>query len=129
MIVDTSALVAVLTAEPERMAFLRLLRADSEVKLSAVTFFEFGMVVDRWKEPLVSRGVEPLLSLIEAEIVAVTADTARAAREAYARFGKGNHPAKLNFGDCFAYALAKQTGEPLLFKGDDFAQTDVVSAV
>jgi len=111
------------------MAFLRLLRADSEVKVSAVTFFEFGMVVDRWKEPLVSRGVEPLLSLIEAEIVAVTADTARAAREAYARFGKGNHPAKLNFGDCFAYALAKQTGEPLLFNGDDFAQTDVVSAV
>ena len=111
------------------MAFLRLLRADSEVKVSAVTFFEFGMVVDRWNEPLVSRGVEPLLSLIEAEIVAVTADTARAAREAYVTFGKGNHPAKLNFGDCFAYALAKQTGEPLLFKGDDFAQTDVVSAV
>ncbi|WP_426035033.1 type II toxin-antitoxin system VapC family toxin [Brevundimonas sp. DC300-4] len=129
MIVDTSALVAVLTAQPERMAFLRLLRADSEVKVSAVTFFKFGMVVDRWKEPLVSRGVEPLLSLIEAEIVAVSADTARSAREAYATFGKGNHPAKLNFGDCFAYALAKQTGESLLFKGDDFAQTDVVSAV
>ncbi len=111
------------------MRFLNLLRANSDVKVSAVTFFEFGMVVDRWKEPLVSRGVEPLMSLIEAEIVAVTADTAQVAREAYATFGKGNHPARLNFGDCFAYALAKQTGEPLLFKGDDFAQTDIVSAV
>ncbi len=129
MIVDTSALIAVLAAEPERMRFLNLLRANSDVKVSAVTFFEFGMVVDRWKEPLVSRGVEPLMSLIEAEIVAVTADTAQVAREAYATFGKGNHPARLNFGDCFAYALAKQTGEPLLFKGDDFAQTDIVSAV
>lgn len=129
MIVDTSALVAVLAAEPERMAFLTLLRANAEVKVSAVTFFEFGMVVDRWKKPVVSRGVEPLMSLIEAEIVPVTAETARVAREAYAAYGKGNHPAKLNFGDCFAYALAKQTGEPLLFKGDDFARTDIVSAV
>ena len=128
MIVDTSALVAVLAGEPERIPFLTLLRADPEVKVSAVTFFEFGMVVDRWKEPLVSRGVEPLMLLIEAEIVPVSAQTARLAREAYAAFGKGNHPARLNFGDCFAYALAKQTGEPLLFKGDDFAQTDVVSA-
>lgn len=111
------------------MAFLTLLRANPEVKVSAVTFFEFGMVVDRWKEPIVSRGVEPLMSLIEAEIVAVTADTARVARDAYDTFGKGNHPARLNFGDCFAYALAKQTGEPLLFKGDDFSRTDIVSAL
>ena len=110
------------------MPFLTLLRG-SEVKVSAVTLFEFGMVVDRWNEPLVSRGVEPLLALIEADVVAVTAETARLARDAYAAFGKGNHPARLNFGDCFAYALAKQTGEPLLFKGDDFSQTDIVSAI
>ena len=128
MIVDTSALVAILAAEPERVRFLELLRSDPEVKISAVTLFEFGMVMDRWREPLASRGVEPLLSLIEAEIVAVTADTARLARLAYTQFGKGFHPARLNFGDCFAYALAKETGEPLLFKGDDFSQTDVVSA-
>ena len=126
MIVDTSALVAILAAE--RVRFLELLRSDPEVKISAVTLFEFGMVMDRWREPLASRGVEPLLSLIEAEIVAVTADTARLARLAYTQFGKGFHPARLNFGDCFAYALAKETGEPLLFKGDDFSQTDVVSA-
>lgn len=128
MIVDTSALVAVLAAEPERIAFLTLMRADPGVKISAVTFLEFGMVVDRWNEPLISRGVEPLIGLIEAEIVPATADTARAARAAYEAFGKGRHPARLNFGDCFAYALAKQTGEPLLFKGGDFAQTDIVSA-
>jgi ribonuclease VapC len=129
VIVDTSALVAILAAEPERMTFLNLLRAETAVKVSAVSFFEFGMVVDRWKQPVVSRGVEHLMVLIEAEIVPVTVDTARAARAAYARFGKGNHPARLNFGDCFAYALAQETGEPLLFKGDDFARTDVVSAL
>lgn len=111
------------------MAFLTLMRKDRAVKMSAVTFFEFGMVVDRWNEPFTSQGVEPLIALIEAEIVPVTAETARAARAAYDLFGKGRHPARLNFGDCFAYALAKQTGEPLLFKGDDFAQTDIVSAV
>ena len=99
------------------------------VRISAVTLFEFGMVVDGLRNEEASRAVDLILARIEAEIVDVDAETARLARAAYKRFGKKNHPAKLNFGDCFAYALAKQTGEPLLFKGDDFAQTDIVSAV
>lgn len=128
MIVDTSALVAVVKAEPEAAIYLtRLL--DEQVRVSAVTAFEFGMVVDGWKDEQASKDADLLLLSIEAEIVAVDAETAQAARAAYRQFGKGNHPARLNFGDCFAYALARETGEPLLFKGDDFVRTDVRSAV
>lgn len=127
MIVDTSALVEVLNAEPESQTFLQGLMTSS-VKISAVTAFEFGMVVDRWKRPGASTAADRLLLQIEAEIVAVDADTAQEARRAYVRFGKSFHPAALNFGDCFAYALVKETGEPLLYKGNDFAQTDVISA-
>ncbi|MDP3376989.1 MAG: type II toxin-antitoxin system VapC family toxin [Brevundimonas sp.] len=128
MIVDTSALVAVVKGEPEAVIYLtRLL--DEPVKISAVTAFEFGMVVDGWKDEQSSKDADLLLLSIDAEIVAVDAETAQAARAAYRQFGKGNHPARLNFGDCFAYALARETGEPLLFKGDDFARTDVRSAV
>lgn len=129
MIVDTSTLVAIVNSEPEAERFLAILLREQTVQLSAVSYFEFGMVVDGWRDEATSLKVDRLLSGIEAEIVAVDADTARIARAAYKRFGKKNHPAKLNFGDCFAYALAKQTGEPLLFKGDDFSQTDIVSAV
>ncbi len=127
MIVDTSALVAVVKGEPEAAIYLtRLL--DEQVRVSAVTAFEFGMVVDGWKDEQASKDADLLLLSIEAEIVAVDAETAQAARAAYRQFGKGNHPARLNFGDCFAYALARETGEPLLFKGD-FGRTDVRSAV
>ena len=129
MIVDSSALVAIINAEPEAFAFLSLLNQSSDVKISAVTAFEFGMVVDRYRRPNASVAADRLLLQIEAEIVTVDARTAQDARAAYMRFGKGFHPAQLNFGDCFAYALAKETGEPLLFKGNDFAQTDVISAV
>jgi len=129
LIVDTSALVAILAAEPEQFRYLSLLRETPDVKISAVSFFEFGMVVDRWNKPVPSAGVEKLIQLIEATIVPVTADTARLARDSYRRFGKGNHPAKLNFGDCFPYALSRALGEPLLFKGEDFAMTDVLRAL
>ena len=128
MIVDTSALVAVLYKEPEGPGFLTAM-LTSPVRISAVTLFEFGMVVDSLRNEEASRTVDLILNRIEAKVVAVDAETARMARAAYKRFGKKNHPAKLNFGDCFPYALAKVTGEPLLFKGDDFAQTDIVSAV
>ena len=128
MIVDTSALVAIINAEPEAFEFLSVLNTV-DVRISAVTVFEFGMVVDRWKRPGASVAADRLLVQIEAEVVPVTGEIAQRARQAYARFGKGNHPARLNFGDCFAYALAKETGEPLLFKGDDFARTDIASAV
>lgn len=129
MIVDTSALVAVLKNEPEALSFLARLHQEPEVRLSAVTYFEFGMVVDGWKDEEASRQADALLLAIEAEIVAVDADMARLARAAYRRFGKKNHPAGLNFGDCFAYALAKQAGEPLLFKGNDFSRTDIASTL
>lgn len=128
MIVDTSALVSVLNAEPEALPFLQKMSTEP-VKISAVTLFEFSMVIDRYKRREASVGADRLLARIEAEIVSVDAAAARGARLAYATYGKGNHPARLNFGDCFAYALARETGEPLLFKGDDFARTDVRSAV
>ena len=129
MIVETSALVAILRPEPEEMAFLRALMADGEVKLSAASYFEFGMVIDQLKDEGASAAVDRLLVQIEAEIFPVTKGQAELAREAYRRFGKGHHPARLNFGDCFAYGLSKQTGEPLLFKGEDFARTDVARAL
>ena len=128
MIVDTSALVAVLNSEPEALLFLQKMSTEP-VKISAVTLFEFSMVIDRYTRREASGGADRLLAMIEAEIVSVDAAAARGARLAYATYGKGNHPARLNFGDCFAYALAKEAGEPLLFKGDDFARTDVRSAV
>ncbi len=83
------------------------------------------MVVDGWKDEQSSKDADLLLLSIDAEIVAVDAETAQAARAAYRQFGKGNHPAALNFGGCIAYALAKATGEPLLFKGNDFSRVDV----
>ena len=128
MIVDTSALVAVLNSEPEALLFLQKMSTEP-VKISAVTQFEFSMVIDRYKRREASLGADRLLAMIEAEVVSGDVEAARGARLAYATFGKGNHPARLNFGVCFAYALAKETGEPLLFKGDDFARTDVRSAV
>lgn len=128
MIVDTSALIAVMRHEPERELFLSALR-QGNVKMSAVTYFEFGIVADASKSEAISDAVDAWGGVLGVEIVRVDRETAAHARSAYATFGKGNHPARLNFGDCFAYALAKQSGEPLLFKGDDFSQTDVVSAV
>lgn len=129
MIVDTSALVAIINAEPEAVVFLTRLNSEPHVRISAVTLFEFSMVVDRWRSAAASTAADRLLVQIEAEIVAVDADAALAARRAYLRFGKGFHRARLNFGDCFSYALAKQAGEPLLFKGKDFALTDVEPAL
>ncbi|HEV7351951.1 MAG TPA: type II toxin-antitoxin system VapC family toxin [Brevundimonas sp.] len=124
MIVDTSALVALVTGEPEAEPFLRLLHR-ARVRMSAVTLFEFGIVIDRQRKPEVAAVAERLLKQIEVEVVPVDMAMADAARDGYRRFGKGNHAARLNFGDCFAYALATRTGEPLLFKGRDFALTDV----
>jgi len=98
--------------------------------MSAATYFETGMVIDRKSEDTFpAEAFERLLAMTRFEIVSVTRRQAELAREAYREFGKGNHQAGLNFGDCFAYALAKETGEPLLFKGDDFSRTDITEAV
>jgi ribonuclease VapC len=99
-------------------------------RLSAASYVEVGAVIDRAGDAIASRRVDELLNVAGIEIEAVTATQAQLARAAYRDFGKGSgHRARLNFGDCFAYALAKETGEPLLFKGDDFQRTDIVPAV
>ena len=126
--IDSSALIAILQDEPERAAFVRKLGADRVRLLSAANWLEAAIIVD---DRLGETGARDLkLFVLEAaiEIVSVTAAQAELARVAYRRFGRGNHPARLNYGDCFAYALARETGEPLLFKGDDFSRTDIPAA-
>jgi ribonuclease VapC len=129
MIVDTSALLAILREEPEAAACASAIESSTVCRLSAANFVEAAAVVDGSRDPIASRRFDDLLEAAEIVVEPVTEVQARTAREAYRDFGKGSgHPAKLNFGDCFAYALAKVTGEPLLFKGDDFAHTDVKRA-
>lgn len=129
MIVDTSALIAILRSEPEASAFAETIECAGLRRLSAASYVEVGAVIDRAGDAIASRRVDELLAIAGIEIEAVTASQAQVAREAYRDFGKGSgHPARLNFGDCFSYALARATGEPLLFKGDDFQHTDIASA-
>jgi ribonuclease VapC len=122
MIVDTSAIVAMLQLEREATDMLRVLSQDGESKMSAATYLECGIVIDGAKDPKASENLDALIRDLRIEIVPVTQTQARIARQAYRDFGKGNHPARLNFGDCFAYALAMEVGEPLLYKGHDFLQ-------
>jgi len=130
MIVDTSALIAILQNEPETPEFLEALIQDVDCRISAATYVEAAIVVDGVRNPVLSRRLNELIRSVDIVIEPFTESQARIAREAYRDFGKGSgHPAQLNFGDCFAYALAKDTGEPLLFKGNDFSKTDVASAL
>lgn len=129
MIIDTSALIAILRDEPEARHFAETIEAAGERRISAATYVEIGAVIDSARDPVASRRVDDLLTEAEVGVEAVTEEHARIAREAYRDFGKGSgHAAGLNFGDCFAYALARATGEQLLFKGNDFSQTDVERA-
>jgi ribonuclease VapC len=126
MVLDTSAVVAILRREPERDTFAKLLAEARDPLISAATLFECSMVQAKF-----ARGLENLDDLVQAtgiRVAAVDVTQAHAAREAWVRYGKGNGSARLNFGDCLSYALAKTTGRPLLFKGDDFTQTDVTPA-
>ena len=123
MIVDTSAIVAMLQLEPEATAFLKLLAPRKDSKLSAGSYLECGIVIDKAKDAAASADLDALINTLSIQIVPVTPEQAKIARQAYRDFGKwSGHKARLNFGDCFAYALAMDSGEPLLFKGDDFAQ-------
>ena len=125
MIVDSSALVAILGSEPEAEDLENSL-LDAPLRcISAVTYVETAIVVDSRRDAVLSRRLDEFLRETEIDIEPVTSEQARLAREAYRDFGKGRHRAGLNFGDCFAYALAKDKGEPLLFKGEDFRRTDV----
>ena len=130
MIVDTSALIAILRDEPDASDFAAVLAGADAVALSCVTYVEGGAVVDAAHDPVASRAYDELLRLAGAVIEPVTAEQATLARAAYRDFGKGSgHPARLNFGDCFSYALAVATGRPLLYKGNDFPHTDVTAAL
>jgi ribonuclease VapC len=129
MVVDTSALAAILLREPDSREFDRAL-AHARVRLiSAVTRVEISMVIEGRKRETGRADLEALLREIPIEIAAVTPQQAEIAIDALRRYGKGHHPARLNIGDCFAYALAKATDLPLLLKGGDFAQTDIRSVL
>jgi len=129
MIVDTSALVAIVLHEPAYEGYAEILTARP-ARISAASYFEFGLVIDQRRDPHLTRGVDDLLVSAEVTVEPVTERQARIAREAYRDYGKSSgHPARLNFGDCFAYALARDLGEPLLFKGDDFRHTDIKPAI
>ena len=129
MIVDTSALLAVLFAEGDAERYADAI-AGADVRLiSAANYLEAGIVVDNQIGAAAGRQLDALISRSGLGVQVVTREHADIARQAYLDFGKGNHPAGLNFGDCFAYALSKTTGLPLLFKGDDFSGTDVAAAL
>jgi len=129
MIIDTSALIAILRDEPEAKHCAFAIERSANRRLSAVNFVETALVIDGSRDPIASRRFDELVKEAHIAVEPVTEAQARIAREAYRDFGKGRgHPAKLNFGDCFACALAKTTGESLLSKGDDFIHTDSISA-
>jgi ribonuclease VapC len=130
MIVDTSAVIAILRAEPDAADHARAIEAAHSRRMSAATLVEAGAVVDRDPDPVVRRQLDALIETAGISIEPLTEAHARVARDAYRDFGKGGgHRAGLNLGDCFSYALAKATGEPLLFKGDDFGHTDLSPAL
>lgn len=130
MIVDTSAIIAIVRAETDAGDYARALTEAGPARLSAANHLEAAIVVDAARDPVASRRLDELLEVAGVEIVDVTTDQVRTARAAYRDFGRGSgHPARLNFGDCFAYALARTRNEPLLFKGNNFSHTDVAPAL
>ncbi len=128
MVLDTSAILAILLNEPEAPAFRLAIEADPVRLLSAANLLETAIVIEARVGEAGGRELDLLLHKAAVEVVAVDAAQAGLARHAYRQFGKGRHLAGLNYGDCFAYALAQSAGEPLLFKGDDFSKTDVMVA-
>ena len=130
MIVDSSAIVAILKQEPDWRIFAASLDASEEIYLSAGTYLEISVVIGRLNDPVMNRQIDELMEEFSILIEPFTGEQARIARQAYRDFGKGSgHRANLNFGDCFAYALARVKREPLLYKGDDFVHTDLKSAL
>ena len=130
MIVDSSAVVAMVRAEDEAEQFFTAVADAGRARMSAANYLESAIVVDSVGDPVASLRLDELLRDLRVGIEPVTAAQARIARDAYSRFGKGSgHPAQLNFGDCFAYALAVDSGEPLLYKGEDFTHAGIRSAL
>lgn len=128
MVLDTSAIVAILLREPEAARFNELIATAATRLISAATLVEVAFVIEARKRETGRADLDRFLADASIGVVALTEEHAAVAREAFRRYGKGRHAAALNLGDVFAYALAKATGEPLLFKGNDFAQTDIVPA-
>lgn len=130
MIVDSSAVVAVIREEPDAAALSEAMIRAERVRMSAATYLETSIVIEARRDPVAVRVVDTILSRFGIEIEAFTEEHAQIARAAYRDFGKGGgHPARLNFGDCISYALAKASGEPLLYKGEEFGHTDIRSAL
>lgn len=129
MIIDSSALFAVLRGEPAGADLMRVLGAARTPKISAGTLLQAGIVVNRLGDPVLGRRLDDLLDAIGVVVEPVTLEQVRVARSAHRDFGKGSgHPARLPFGDCFSYALARMSGESSLFFGDDFGHTDLIRA-
>ena len=129
MIVDTSALIAILYAEEDAEMYATALASSEQRFISAGNYLETGIVVDRQRGAAAGRQFDSLIVRAKILVEPVTREQADIARQAYLDFGKGAHPAALNFGDCFSYALSKSLGMPLLFKGNDFALTDITPAI
>lgn len=129
MIIDTSAILAILLGEADADLYEEAIAAAWPRRMSVVALLEAAMVIESRGGVTAGHELDVLLDKASIELVPVTPEQTTAARLAWRRFGKGNHPAGLNFGDCFAYALASTVGEPLLFKGDDFARTDIEAAL
>jgi len=129
MILDSSALVAILANEPDSELYIQAISRAPRCRISAGSFIELSIVIEGQFGAEVSRQCDALFRRVSIVIEPVTVEHAHIARQAFHDFGRGRHAAGLNFGDCFAYALARTAGEPLLFKGDDFSKTDIVSAL
>jgi len=128
MIIDTSAMVAVLYREPEAEIFAQLIHDADDCRISVASYVELSMVVENQLGPEGMRQAEAFFRRAGVTVEPVTVEHGELARQAFLDFGKGRHKAGLNYGDCFSYALAKATGEPLLFKGNDFKETDIENA-
>jgi ribonuclease VapC len=129
MVIDTSALLAILQDEPERRAFNEAIEAAETTALSTATFVETSIVIESRYGAEGLRDLDLLIAKATIDLVAIDAEQAHGARHAFSRFGKGRHPANLNYGDCFSYALAKVLHAPLLYKEDDFSQTDITAVI
>ncbi len=129
MIIDTSAIVAILFNEPDARIYAEAIGKADICRISASTFVEAAIVIESQTKNGGSQQFDSFMRRAEIIVEPVTQEHAHIARQAYSDFGKGRHPAALNFGDCFSYALAKVSGEPLLFKGEDFIKTDIRPAI
>jgi len=129
MVIDSSVIIAILSNEPEAKQFAAAIQADSMRLMSVASLLEVAIVIEARHGPPGSSKLDELVDTAQIKIEPVTVEQVTIARLAFRSYGKGRHPASLNFGDCFAYALARFSGEPLLFKGNDFSQTDIQPAI